>query len=59
VEETRRGSKSGDMAPKKEEKYQDNKENKIKNNKKKNQKNYKNNEGSQIQKRDSKKKIGN
>jgi hypothetical protein len=56
VEENRRDSKSGDKAPKTEEKYKDYKEKKIKNKKEKIEKNYKNNEGSKIQKRDSKKK---
>jgi hypothetical protein len=56
VEEKRSDSKSGDKAPKKEEKHIDNKENKRKNNKEKKEKNYKNNEASKIEKRDSKKK---
>jgi hypothetical protein len=55
VEEKRVESKSGDKAPKKEEKYKDNKENKTENKKDQKQITYKNNEGSKIQKRDLKK----
>jgi hypothetical protein len=51
----RRDPKSGDKAPKKEEQPIDTKENKIKNKKEKTEKNYKNNEGSKVQKRESKK----